>query len=244
MPKLLLLDMDHTLCDTEGADLAGKKFLSDRLSELLFLNKGEADALSGYFMGVLYDRPEGVEWQRREGEEEGSYRGRLLSLCISKRVAKKLDHSKASEVIGELMEHRFMAFDFFDGVKELLGELRGKYRTVVLSNGPLYSQEPKAEKVAMDEHVDRVVLAGAHPWSKPDPRIFEFVLREEGVDAHDTLHVGDSLGSDIAGAKAAGIPCVWINPGEKSHPVEISPDYILKSVLELPSLLQKIEKTC
>jgi|SaaInlStandDraft_1057018.scaffolds.fasta_scaffold37779_2 N-acylneuraminate-9-phosphatase len=242
MPKLLLLDMDHTLCDTQSADEVGTQHLIGLLQDVASLNSGEAEAMAHHYMGILYQPQEGEEWLKKEGEEEGAYRGRLLQLCLAKRVNKKLAFSTCCGLIEDLMTKRFNAFDFFEGVPQLLYTLRKTYRTVVLSNGPLYSQQPKADKISIGDHVDRVVLAGAHPWSKPDPRIFQMVLREENYKASEALHVGDSLGSDIAGAIAAKIPNVWINPARKSHPREITPNHILESVLDLPKLLIELSE--
>jgi N-acylneuraminate-9-phosphatase len=238
MLQLLLLDMDHTLCDTEKADAVGRRYLCRSFEEVVSLNSGEAEALSGHFMEILYHRPSAAEWQKKEGEQEGSYRGRLLQLCLSKKLGLKISSEICIQLVSDLMAKRIEAFDFFPGVPELLAELRQSYRTVVLTNGPLYSQEPKVLKVGMQDHVDRVVLAGAHPWSKPDPRIFKKVLDDEGCGPSEALHVGDSLGSDIAGAIASGIPSVWINPKGKSFPRELTPDYILALVTELPRVLK------
>ena len=49
--------------------------------------------------------------------------------------------------------------------------------------------------------------------AKPDPAIFGLALESLGVPASDTvLHVGDSLRSDVDGARAAGIQPVHFDP--------------------------------
>jgi putative hydrolase of the HAD superfamily len=45
---------------------------------------------------------------------------------------------------------------------------------------------------------------------KPDPRIFRMALDALGLAPGDALFVGDSLPRDMAGARAAGIPHVWL----------------------------------
>ena len=67
------------------------------------------------------------------------------------------------------MAFRFERFDFFEGCPSMLARLRMDHRTVVLSNGPLYSQRPKVDRVKMELHVDRVVLAGDHALAKARP---------------------------------------------------------------------------
>jgi putative hydrolase of the HAD superfamily len=49
--------------------------------------------------------------------------------------------------------------------------------------------------------------------AKPDPAIFGIALEALGVPASGTvLHVGDSLRFDVAGAQAAGLQPVHLDP--------------------------------
>ena len=62
---------------------------------------------------------------------------------------------------------------------------------------------------------------------KPHPAPFRRALELLGVAPQDVLHVGDSLGSDVQGAKALGIPVLWINrKGRVPSAEEEQPDYI------------------
>lgn len=58
------------------------------------------------------------------------------------------------------------------------------------------------------------VLGGDVRWiGKPDPAIYTPVLAMLGTTAAETLAVGDSLRTDIAGAKSRDIPSCWILGG-------------------------------
>jgi putative hydrolase of the HAD superfamily len=71
-----------------------------------------------------------------------------------------------------------------------------------------------AEGVPMGIIVDSAVVGVA----KPDPRIFSFALDALGVPADGTvLHVGDSLRYDVAGALAAGLQPVHMDPYGLCH---------------------------
>jgi putative hydrolase of the HAD superfamily len=48
--------------------------------------------------------------------------------------------------------------------------------------------------------------------AKPDPRIFELALAAVGTPPARTVHVGDTLTYDVAGARAAGIHPVHYDP--------------------------------
>jgi putative hydrolase of the HAD superfamily len=48
--------------------------------------------------------------------------------------------------------------------------------------------------------------------AKPDPRIFEIALAAAGVGPDRALHVGDIVGADVAGARAAGVRPIHFDP--------------------------------
>ena len=47
---------------------------------------------------------------------------------------------------------------------------------------------------------------------KPDPRIFEIAFHEAGCEPCELLHVGDSLESDVAGAKSRRVEGYMAEP--------------------------------
>lgn len=55
---------------------------------------------------------------------------------------------------------------------------------------------------------DAVVISGEVGVEKPDPAIFALTCARLGVEAQDTLHVGDS-DDDVQGARAAGLQVWW-----------------------------------
>ncbi len=74
---------------------------------------------------------------------------------------------------------------------------------------------------------------------KPDPRIFDIALRTMGWDRNRVLHVGDSLHSDVGGARAASITSVWVNRAHRIHDVgQHEPDHALGDLTELLPLIQ------
>jgi putative hydrolase of the HAD superfamily len=60
--------------------------------------------------------------------------------------------------------------------------------------------------------VDAVVDSGTAGVSKPDPRIWEPALAATGARPEQSIHVGDSLLTDVGGARAAGIRPLHFDP--------------------------------
>ena len=73
---------------------------------------------------------------------------------------------------------------------------------------------------------------------KPDARIFQYAAEKIGVDLTRVMHVGDSLHSDIDGAKRLGMTATWISREERIFDVgQAEPDYTIRTLRELPALL-------
>ncbi len=66
-----------------------------------------------------------------------------------------------------------------------------------------------------------VTSEDAHTY-KPKKEIFEFALRKFKLVSHEVIHIGDSITSDILGAKAAGINAIWINRFNKAIPDNVN----------------------
>jgi putative hydrolase of the HAD superfamily len=60
--------------------------------------------------------------------------------------------------------------------------------------------------------VVKVVDSAVVGVAKPDPAIFDFALEAAGVPPERAIFVGDSIGIDVAGALAAGIPAFHLDP--------------------------------
>nr|XP_036849539.1 N-acylneuraminate-9-phosphatase [Manis javanica] len=137
------------------------------------------------------------------------------------------------------LQHMTLAED----VKAMLTELRKEVHLLLLTNGDRQTQREKIEACACQSYFDAVVVGGEQKAEKPDPSIFYYCCDLLGVQPGDCVMVGDTLETDIQGGLSAGLKAtVWINRDGRvprsSSPV---PHYTVSSVLELPSLLQRID---
>jgi FMN phosphatase YigB (HAD superfamily) len=82
-----------------------------------------------------------------------------------------------------------------------------------------------------------VVISEEVGIAKPDPRIFAPALRAVGVEAGDVLYVGDSVTSDMAAARNAGMDFCWLNPDGAPVPAGQAARFIIADIRELPGLL-------
>lgn len=239
--QAVFLDMDHTLCDTGRADQLG---LEDfQLALAADYPQESAMRIGAAYLRVIYGEKKAVEgWQKQAGESEVGYRARLLEMTVEQESENTLAADRLLEYASRFMDLRIGHFDFFPGTADMLHRLRKNYTLVLVSNGPLFSQEPKIKKVAMDQFVDHIILGGTLPHQKPHPSIFSLACRKACCAPHEALHVGDLLESDIQGAMNAGIASIWVNPHEKSPAPKPLPDYTITNIIELETLLFEIDR--
>lgn len=70
---------------------------------------------------------------------------------------------------------------------------------------------------------------------KPNPKIFQYALDRLNLKPDQAIYVGDHIEYDIKGAKAAGIPTVWLNRFNKPLPPEI--DHSISTLCDLKTNL-------
>jgi HAD superfamily hydrolase (TIGR01549 family) len=109
-------------------------------------------------------------------------------------------------------------FELFEDALPALEEVRAaSLRIGLVSNGIRDLTEFVAHH-RLD--VDAVVDSRTHGRVKPHPTIFQAALTLLGVDASDTVMVGDSLEEDIEGARALGMRAILVDRDERHPDVE------------------------
>lgn len=145
----------------------------------------------------------------------------------------KPDDALAEHLNAVYLKHRFEDAELFDDVLPALNRLRADHVVGLLSNGNSYP-----ERTGLQGIFRFVVFSQDYGIEKPDPRIFRIALEKAGCSSEHLLHVGDSLSNDVAGAKAVGIKSVWLNRSGTKDMRGVNPDFEIRSLGELPTLLQ------
>jgi putative hydrolase of the HAD superfamily len=140
-----------------------------------------------------------------------------------------LDVEMLKEVLLDSL--RFVPYPDAAGV---LAELRGAgLRSAVVSNWDCSLPGVLAE-VGLGGAVDAVVVSAEVGTAKPDPRIFRVALERLRRAADESIAVGDSLETDVAGAQAAGIRAVLLDrAGRARAPAGVERVESLSDVLSL-----------
>jgi putative hydrolase of the HAD superfamily len=125
----------------------------------------------------------------------------------------------------------------FDGVRELLRDLRRSYELGLLTNGQPDMQWPKIRTLGIEGSFDAIVVSGEVGVYKPNRGAFDILLGRLGVEAAHALYVGDSQENDVAGAKAAGMRVAWVRTDGAGEAGGVAPDLVVDGAVELRGML-------
>lgn len=120
------------------------------------------------------------------------------------------------------------------GAAELLARLHGSYRLFAASNGTGRIQRSRLTGAGISGFFDGLFLSEELGAEKPSPAFFDAAFaRFPALLRSETVMIGDSLTSDIAGGIAAGLRTVWFNPCGLPLPPAPLPDAVARSLEEM-----------
>ncbi|HEY4061945.1 MAG TPA: HAD family phosphatase [Puia sp.] len=112
-----------------------------------------------------------------------------------------------------------MLLDFPPERIQLLKGLRKNYRTFLFSNTNALHLAALRDTYAgvfgpetLDEQFERTYYSHTLGMRKPDKEPFEYILKENQLQASETLFVDDAL-INVEGAEAAGLKGLYLRPG-------------------------------
>ncbi|MFB6125783.1 MAG: HAD family hydrolase [Halolamina sp.] len=122
------------------------------------------------------------------------------------------------------------------GAREAVATMGERYAVAAVTNNGPEAQRPKLDELGLADAFEHVVYAGALPERKPHPLPFETALEAVDADPGRTVHVGNSLVSDVAGAARLGMRSVYVPDDDgraDGDGGDAAPTYRLDSLAEL-----------
>ena len=96
-------------------------------------------------------------------------------------------------------------------VKRLKDEIEGA-KLYIITNGATVNAKGRIESTGLNNFIDGLFVSEDMGVSKPAAEYFDIVLKKIGAPKESCIVVGDSLSSDMLGAKNAGLSSVWFMP--------------------------------
>jgi len=129
---------------------------------------------------------------------------------LRRRAAEVLSRDLGVEVSVETMLDSIRFFAFPDAAPALDELRRRGLRTVAVSNWDC-ALDGVLEDTGLGGRFDAVVTSASVGARKPDQAVFDAALAASGCARDEVVHVGDSPGEDIEGARGAGIRALLID---------------------------------
>jgi putative hydrolase of the HAD superfamily len=232
--KAVFFDVEGTLWDGDGCARQVLEIVLPRFKDSLPVD--DMDEVIRRFNAVFFDQVRAEHLRdRRPFSRLVRFEALLDSYGVKKRgLAREISHK--CDATRRLIMRQFLR----GGALALLADLgrRGLLRGAIVNGTPAV-QRHLINSIGLEQHLDLVVLAEIEGYSKPDARIFKRSLELAGVEAGQTLYVGDSPLTDLLGASRAGIPTVWFNDGRRRVPKGFpAPDFTISTLDELPSVIE------
>lgn len=237
MIENILLDLDDTLLSF----IKSEKRAIKRTLKALGLKHGNYEAR-------LYSAVNAEMWKKLEKGE--MIRAEILVerfRILFQKLDVTADALKAKEIYEENLKNSCF---FVRGAKRFLKRAHKKYRLYLVSNGTAAVQDRRIRLAGIERYFDGIFISERVGAVKPDKAFFDACFSAIPDFSRDkTVIAGDSLSSDIAGGKNAGIrTCLFAPKSGKEAPYEgagkktgsVIPDYRVKSLNGLLKLLKRI----
>lgn len=226
--QLVTFDLDDTLWDVsvvmQGAETALREWLGNEAPRLGPVPIEHLWAIRAR----LVDATPGLRHRLSE------LRRRILFHALEEAGYPQTEAAELAEAGFQVFLAARHRIDLFPEVHPTLERLANHYRLAVITNG-----NADVRRLGLTDYFQFALCAEELGIGKPDPHPFEEALRRAGVPAAQAVHIGDHPSDDIQGARNAGMRAVWFNPQGKPWDGDEHPDAEIRTLDQLPTLLER-----
>ena len=229
--KDLFFDLDHTLWDFEKNSIEA---LNEGYVELSLFSFG-VESAENYISN--YKKANAWCWGEYQAGrmQKAELRWRRFSMTLENWGLEN------DTVLGERLGAHYVETSPYkthlvkDALK-VVEELHERgHRLIMLTNGFEEVQHIKVRQCGLEPFFESVLTSDALGVKKPHPEIFNLALKKTNSKVEDAIMLGDSLESDIIGARDAGWGQVYYNPNSIPHNENVLHEVKdLNSILDLP----------
>lgn len=234
--KLITLDLDNTLWETDPVIIKAEKACHDWIVENV------PQAAEFYTMEALRQYKNDIA----ECYPQLRHKVSELRIEVLRRVFLQAGLTRSKDGIDQAREKALAAFDvfykarsevtLFDGALSALETLKKDYPLMAVTNG-----NADLKLIGIDHLFDAHFNAENIGAAKPHPDMFEAALNKAGVSAAECIHVGDHQEQDIVAAKRLGFKTIWVNLSDAAWAEEeCVPDQEITHLSQLKAAVQAL----
>lgn len=223
MIKAVLIDIDDTIFDFEKCS---KNSFLKTLEKFNLKFKEEDFSYFNKINDILWTKQKLGEINIKEVFIKRDYlMGKYFNLDIEKGLFNDL-----------FVNFLYYEIEMVDGIEDLLLYLSDKYKIFTASNGIYKMQENRLKKSNLDKYFDKIFVSDKIGFEKPDKKFFQKIMDLTKFSNDDLIMIGDSIKSDIIGAKNSKIKSIYFNKEDKKISDE-NFTYQVKNLSEIKKIL-------
>lgn len=202
MIKAVLIDIDDTIFDFEKCS---KNSFLKTLEKFNLKFKEEDFSYFNKVNDILWTKQKLGEINIKEVFIKRDYlMGKYFNLDIEKGLFNDL-----------FVKFLYDEIEMVDGIEDLLLYLSDKYKIFTASNGIFKMQENRLKKSNLYKYFDKIFVSDKIGFEKPDKKFFQKIIELTKFSNDDLIMIGDSIKSDIIGAKNSKIKSIYFNKEDK-----------------------------
>lgn len=223
MIKAILIDIDDTIFDFEKCS---KNSFLKTLEKFNLKFKEEDFSYFNKVNDILWTKQKLGEINIKEVFIKRDYlMGKYFNLDIERGLFNDL-----------FVKFLYDEIEMVDGIEDLLLYLSDKYKIFTASNGIYKMQENRLKKSNLYKYFDKIFVSDKIGFEKPDKKFFQKIMDLTKFSNDDLIMIGDSIESDIIGAKNSKIKSIYFNKEDKKIS-DKNFTYQVKSLSEIKKIL-------
>ena len=205
MNPIFLFDLDQTLLNFHASEEKALEIISKKYG--LAYSKGTYSHFKDYNKSLWQELEKGI-----------ISRTDLFRLRFTDFIAQCKGESLGldplainNEFIATMAENGVLMDGALEFVRKLKSTISG-CRIYIISNGATVNAKGRINSTGLNAFLDGIFVSEEMGLAKPAKEFFDRVLSSIGAKKEECIVIGDSLASDMAGAKNASLDSVWFMP--------------------------------
>lgn len=234
MHRNLLFDLDQTLLDFHASEHIALKLVMEE--NRLAFSEERYDLFKRINKSLWLEFEKGLI---TKPELFGTRFRRLFEACGCDTGT--LDLMKINSDFIDRMAQNGVLMDGALGLMKKLADNIPAARVYIVTNGVVRNAMGRINSTGLKDYITDVFVSEAMGTAKPSRDFFELVINAIGEPDRSCMVIGDSLTSDMLGAKNAGLTSCWFMPsGDIAEAVrEYDIDFTASSFDELYEIIRK-----
>ena len=205
MHRNFLFDLDQTLLDFHASE--------HKALEIVITSAGLKFSEDAYLQFKEFNKSLWLELEKGTLSRQELFRKRfeyLFSICEGDHSG--LDPMKVNEeFILTMSQNGVLMKGALEFIRKLKNEIKDS-RIYIASNGATVNAEGRIRSTGLDRYIEKIYVSEWMGVAKPSAEFFDMCLEGIGEPKDTCIMIGDSLTSDMLGAKKASLTSVWFMP--------------------------------